>query len=413
MLRRRTVLGGTLLGGLAAASVGRAARAQNEPLLRVGVLTDLSGPYADVSGMGSVACVQQAAREAMAAAPGLKIEVVSADHQNKPDVGAGIAREWFDRGGVDAIVDVPNSAVALAVSGVAREKDRVLLASGAASAELTGAKCSPNTIHWTMDTYMLARVTGTALVAQGKTKWFFLVADYAFGHALERDATRFVQGAHGVVTGSASYPFPGTTDFSSYLVQAQASGAQVLALGNAGNDTVNTIKQAHEFGLTRDGAMTIAAMLTFITDIHSLGLETAQGLVLTTAFYWDLNDRTRGFAQRAGAWKADWRPNMEHAGGYSATLHYARVAQAMGVAEAKKSGVATIARMKATPTDDDAFGPGSIRADGRKLHPALLCQVKAPGESRGGWDLYKVLATVPPEDAFRPLSEGGCKLVAG
>jgi len=404
-LTRRAALVGTAAAALAAARPARA----DSPVLRLGVLTDLSGPYAETGGKGSVICAEQAAAEAMAASPGLRVEVIAADHQNKPDVGAAIARQWFDRDGVDAILDVPNSGVGLAVASVATEKDKVFLITGSATADLTGSKCSPNLVHWTFDTYMLARVTGGSLVEQGLTKWFFLVADYAFGHVLERDATKLIQAAHGSVVGSVAYPFPGTADFSSYLVQAQSSGAQVLGLGNAGHDTINAIKQAHEFGLTQ--SMTIAAMLMFVTDVHALGLPTAQGLVLSETFYWDLNDRTRAFANRMLKRRADWRPNMEQAGSYGGALHYLKTAAAMGPAEAKKSGAATVARMKAMPTDDDAFGPGRIREDGRALHPAYLFRVKKPADSHGPWDLYETVATIPAEQAFRPLSEGGCRLV--
>ena len=400
-----------VLGGLAAAAWPRLAWAQSSTLVRLGVLTDLSGPYRDTAGAGSVACCQQAAAEAMAAHGDLRVEVVQADHQNKPDIGAGIARQWFDTGGVDAIVDVPNSAVGLAVAGVAREKDKVFLATGAATADLTGPKCAPTTVHWTFDTWMLSRSNGGALVAAGKTTWFFLVADYAFGQALERDATTFIEKAGGTVLGSVRYPFPQTTDFSSYLLQAQQSGARVLALANAGQDTTNAIKQAADFGLTK-GGMTIAAMLMFIPDVHGLGLKAAQGLTLTETFYWNMNDRTHAFYRRvASRMPEDWRPDMEHAGSYAAPLHYLKAAADMGPAEAKKSGAAAVARMKAMPTDDDAFGSGRIREDGRKLHPAYLFQVKSPEESRGPWDYYKLIATTPADAAARPLAEDHCPMV--
>ncbi len=405
-LTRRAVLAGALAAG---APVG-GARAAAAPVLRLGVMTDLSGPYRDTAGPGSVACARQAAEEAMAALPGLRVEIVQADHQNKPDIGAGIARQWFDRDGVDAIIDVPNSGVGLAVAEVARAKDRVFLITGAGSADLTGTHCAPTSVHWTFDSYMLSRSNGGALVAAGRRTWFFITADYAFGHALQRDATAFIDGAGGRVVGSVAYPFPATTDFSSFLVQAKASGAQVLALANAGADTINCIKQAQEFGL--GGGVTIAAMLMFIPDVHALGLATAQGLTLTETFYWDLNDRTRAFTARVRPkMPADWRPDMEHAGSYAAPLHYLKAAHDMGVAAAKTSGAATVARMKAMPTDDDAFGPGRIRADGRKLQPAYLFQVKTPGESAGPWDLYKLIATTPAEEAARPLAQGGCGFI--
>lgn len=409
---RRLLLGGASV--LAAAPVA-AARVQGAPpVLRLGVLTDLSGPYRDTSGSNSVACVRQAVQEAQAALPSLKVEVLQADHQNKADVGATVARRWFDRDGVDAVVDVPNSAVALAVAEVAREKDKVCLASGAATTDLTGPRCSPNTIHWGFDSYMLARSLGGALTRAGRDSWFFLVADYALGHALQRDATALIEAAGGRVAGAVRYPFPQTTDFSSFLLQAQATGAKVLGLANAGGDTTNAIKQAAEFGLMRRGerGMTIGAMLMFISDVHALGLRAAQGLVLTESFYWNLDDRTRAFTRRVQpVLGTDTRPNMDHAACYAASLHYLKAAADLGAAEAKRSGAATVSRMKAMPADDDAFGAGRIRDDGRKLHPAHLFEVKSPEESRGAWDYYKPLATTPAEDAARPLAQGGCFLV--
>jgi branched-chain amino acid transport system substrate-binding protein len=405
---RRSLLGASLV----AATGARAGRAQPAPTLRLGVLTDLSGPYRDTAGPGSVAGVRQAAEEAMAGFPGLTVEVLQGDHQNKPDIGATLAREWFDRDGVDAIVDVPNSGVGLAVAQVAREKDRIFLASGAATVDLTGVHCAPTTVHWTFDTYMQARSTAGALVAAGRDSWFLLVADYAFGHAMQRDVTALVEQAHGRIAGAVRYPFPQTTDFSAFMVQAQASGAKVLGLANAGADTTNCIKQATEFGLTQ-GGVSVAALLMFISDVHTLGLAAAQGLLLTEAFYWDLNERTRALSRRIQAkMPADWRPDMEHAGSYGASLHYLKVAAAMGAAEAKQSGAATVARMKATPTDDDAFGPGRIRADGRLLHPAYLFRVKTPAESSGPWDYYNLVTTTPPEQAARSLADGKCPMVA-
>ncbi|CAH2600753.1 ABC transporter substrate-binding protein [Rhodovastum atsumiense] len=405
---------GALCGALAAAVPLSRARGQDAAVLRLGVLTDLSGPFRDTAGPGAVAGVRLAAEEAQAALPGLRVEVLQADHQNKADVGAGIARQWFDRDDVDAIVDVPNSAVGLAIAGVAQEKDKVFLATGAATTDLTGPRCAPTTVHWTFDTYMLARSTGGALVQAGHDRWFFLVADYALGHSLQRDATGVIEAAKGRVLGAVRYPFPQTTDFSSFLLQAQSSGARVLALANAGADTINAIKQAAEFGLTRPGAggMRIAAMLIFIGDVHALGLRAAQGLLLTESFYWDLDDRTRDFTRRIlPKMRPDWRPNMEHAGSYAGALHYLKAAHALGAAAAKRSGSATVARMKAMPTDDDAFGPGHIREDGRKLHPAHLFMVKSPAESRGPWDYYKRVATTPAEQAARPLGAGGCPML--
>jgi branched-chain amino acid transport system substrate-binding protein len=408
---RRGLLGTTLAASVLSAP--RLVRAQTSPTIRIGVLTDLSGPYRETAGPGSVAGAKLAAEEAMAAAPGLTVDVIQADHQNKPDVGVTIAREWLDRGEVDAIVDVPNSGVGLAVAQVVREKDKVFLITGAGSVDLTGARCAPTSVHWTFDTYMQARSTGGAVVKQGKDSWFLLVADYAFGHAIQRDLTALVEQSGGRINGAVRYPFPQTSDFSSFLVQAQSSGAKVLGLANAGADTINCIKQAHEFGLTQGGAMTIAAFLMFVGDVHTLGLDAAQGLLLTESFYWDLNDRTRAFTKRiAPKMRADWRPNMEHAGAYGAVLHYLKAAHAMGAAEARKSGTATVDRMKAMPTDDDAFGQNTIRTDGRLLHPAYLFQVKTPAESSGAWDYYKLLATTPSEQAARSLEDGKCPMLA-
>ena len=387
------------------------ARAQAANTVKIGVLNDQSGLYRDVNGPGSVACTRQAIADFGAAAKGINVEVLVADHQNRPDVGVNIARQWIDRDGVDVILDVPTSSVALAVNNVVREKNKVFLNSSAATSDLTGAQCSPNTIHWTYDTYMLAKSTGGAMVRAGGDTWFFITADYAFGHALERDTSAFIRAAGGRILGNVRTPFPGTTDFSSFLLQAQASRAKVIGLANAGGDTINSIKQAAEFGLTRRGVK-LAALLLFISDVHSLGLQTAQGLVCTETFYWNLNDRTRAFTQRVlPSMPQGLRPGMAQAGCYSAVLHYLKAVADMGVAAAKADGAAAVTRMKAMPTDDDAFGRGSIRADGRRLCPAYLLEVKTPAESRGPWDYYKVLQTTAGEDAFRPLNEGNCALV--
>ncbi len=404
---RRGLLAST--AGFAALGVGDAP-AQAEPVIRLGVMSDFSGPYRDWSGPTTLACVNQAAAEMRLQHPNLRIEVLQADHQNKPDVGANTAREWFDRREVDAIIDVNNSAVGLAVSGVAREKNKVFLASGASTAALTGAQCSPNTVHWTYDTYMLAKSTSQAMVRNGGDTWFFITADYAFGHQIERDATQFVQQAGGRVLGAVRYPFPQTTDFSSQMLQAQASGAKVLALANAGNDTVNCVKQAQEFGLGRRGVR-VALMLAYLTDIHTMGLQTAQGLVLAESFYWDLNDRTRAFMDRVRGSLAGKCPNQMNAGGYASVVHYLKAVADMGAAQAKASGLEAVQRMKAMPTDDDCFGRGSIRADGRKMHPAYLFEVKKPAESKAPFDYYKLVGTTQAEDAFRPMAEGGCPLV--
>jgi branched-chain amino acid transport system substrate-binding protein len=308
---------------------------------------------------------------------------------------------------VDLIVEVANSGVALAIANVAQEKNKVYLNSGAATSDLSGKSCNANTIHWVYDTYMLAQSTGGAMVKAGGDSWFFITADYAFGKALQRDTTEFVTAAAGKVVGSVAYPFPGTSDFSSYLIQAQASGAKVLGIANAGADTINTIKQAKEFGIT----MRLAGLLMFLTDVHSLGLEVAQGIALTDSFYWDMNSRARAFSDRFSEQLKGVRPTMVHAGVYSSTLHYLKAASAMGVAQIKADGAASVARLKAMPTDDDCFGPGSIRLDGRKIHPSYLWEVKKPSESKGPWDYYKPVASTPADRAFRPLDKGGCSLV--
>ncbi|NOG70965.1 ABC transporter substrate-binding protein [Roseicella sp. DB1501] len=398
---------GVLAAGAAMTMGGLpAARAQGSQTIRIGVMNDMSGPYRDAAGPGSVALTQQAVQDF--GSRGFAVEVLQADHQNKPDLGASIARQWFDQG-VDVVADLPTSSVALAVNQIAREKNKVHLNSGAATSDLTGPQCSPNTVHWTYDTYMLAKSTGAAIVKSGGTSWFFITADYAFGHALERDTGNFVRAQGGSVVGGARYPFPATTDFSAFLLQAQASGAKVLGLASASTDTVNAIKGAREFGLQR--RMKIAALLMGLPDVKSLGLESGQGLLLTEPFYWDLNDRTRALTQRVQAKNQNRPPAMEPAGCYGMVLHYLKAVADMGVAAAKASGAEAVARMKAMPTDDDAFGPGSIRADGRKIHPSYLFQVKTPAESRGPWDLYTLGATTAAEEAFRPLAEGGCPLV--
>jgi branched-chain amino acid transport system substrate-binding protein len=392
---------------VAAATPAGLARAQAQPTIKVGCLTDLSGPYKDLGGPVATAAVHQAVEDAGISGKGFSVEVLQADHQNKPDIGAGLARQWYDRDGVDLIVEVANSGVALAVAGVAREKNKAYINSGAATSDLTGSQCNANTLHWVYDTFMLAKSTGGALVKSGGTSWYFITADYAFGKALQRDTTAFVEGAGGKVLGGVTYPFPGTTDFSSLLIQAQSSGAKVLGLANAGADTINTIKQAKEFGIK----MQLAGLLIFISDVHSLGLETAQGIAVTNAFYWDGNDRTRAFSKRFQPKAPSVRPTMVHAGVYSSTLHYLKVAAQVGAAKMKSDGAAAIAAMKAVQADDDCFGVSTIRADGRVIHPAYLWQVKTPAESKGPWDYYKPLATTPADQAFRPLDQGGCSLV--
>ena len=390
-----------------AATPLRPARAQR-PRVRIGVLNDQSGPYRDTTGMTSVACTRQAVVDF--GDHGIDVDVLSADHQNKPDVGAGIARQWIDNDEVDVIADVPTSSVALAVAEVCRQKDKVHLNASATAVALTGEQCSPNTIVWSFDTYMMAVSSGAAAVKAGGDSWFFITANYAFGHSLEEQTSLQVKKAGGTVKGAIRYPFPDTTDFSSFLTQAQSSGAKVLGLANAGGDTVNSVKQAHEFGLQARG-MRIAPMLMFITDVHALGLEIAAGLTVTESFYWDLNERTRAFAKRVLLNSPRNYPNQAHASSYSSTLHYLKVVADMSVGVARKSGAATVARMKAMPTEDDAFGRGSIRSDGRGLFPAYLFRVKTKAESTGEWDLYTLLATTPAADTARPLAESGCKMV--
>jgi branched-chain amino acid transport system substrate-binding protein len=405
-LTRRSAL--TTVAAAAALPIIRPARAQ-APTIKIGVLNDQSGPYTNTSGVTGIVCAKQALEDFGVSAKGLNVEVISADHQNKPDLAVSIARQWFDRDGVDMLLDVPTSSVALALQSVVREKNKVYLNTGAASSALTGEQCSPNFISWNYDTYMLARSTGGAMVKAGGDSWYFVTADYAFGKQLQADTSALVAKSGGKILGAAQYPFPGTTDFSSFLVQAQSSGAKVLGLANAGGDTVNSIKQAAEFGLNK--SMKIAALLMFINDVHALGLDTAQGLNLTESFYWDLNDRTRAFTKRVLPKTPNNYPNMDHAGNYSGTLHYLKAVADMGAAEAKKDGVATINRMKAMPVEDDCFGKTKIREDGRNLVPSYLFEVKKPSESKGPWDYYKLVASTPGDEAFRPLADGHCSFV--
>jgi branched-chain amino acid transport system substrate-binding protein len=358
-----------------------------------------------------VVCAQQAIADFVAAgAPGFEVQLISADHQNKPDIGVSIARQWLDRDGVDMILDVPTSSVALAVAAVVREKNKVCVNSGGGTADLTGVQCTPNLVHWTYDTYMLSRSTASQLVRLGGKKWFFITADYVFGQQLERDAAAFVKSNGGTVVGRAAYPFPETTDFSSYLLQAQSAGADVIGFASAGNDTVNGVKQAHEFGL--NAKMKLAALLAHPTDIDAIGPELAQGLFLTSSFYWDMNAGTRRFTKTViDRMPQKHPPNMIQAGCYSGTLHYLKAVKAMGAAAAKQSGAAAVAHMKSMPTADDVFGPGSIRIDGRAEFPVYLFKAKAPKDIKATWDVLDLVATTPADQAWRPLSEGGCPLV--
>lgn len=386
------------------------ARAEDRKLVRIGVLGDQSGPYRDISGPTAIACVRQAIEDFNPASKGFDVSVVTGDHQNKADIGLSLAREWYDRGDVDMIVDVPNSAVALAVSVLTRERNKVFVDATAATADLTGSQCTPNTIHWTYDTGMLANVMCRTLTHGPEDTWFFITADYAYGHAMQRDATRIIQAQGGKVVGGVTYPFPSTTDFSSFLITAQASNAKYIALANAGNDTVTSIKQAGEFGIGHTGPK-VVGMQVFLPDVEAMGLELAQGLALTETFYWDLNDRTRAFTKRVLAKSGGEYPCMSQAGSYSGTLHYLKAVAALGVERSRKDGTAVVGQMKAMPTDDDAFGPGSVRADGLGQHPAYLFQVKSPAESKGHTDCYKLLDTIPADKAFKTLAESGCALV--
>jgi branched-chain amino acid transport system substrate-binding protein len=378
----------------------------SDNVVKIGVLNDRSGLYADLSGQGSVIAAQMAAEDYGAAAKGVKVEIIGADHQNKPDIGSNIARQWLDIDKVDVIVDVPNSGVALAVNEIVREKNKVYLNSGAGTSDLTGKACSPNTVHWTYDTWALANGTGKAVVQSGGDTWFFIVADYAFGQTLERETSAVVTANGGKVLGSVRHPLS-TADFSSYLLQAQSSKAEVIGLANAGTDLTNSIKQAGEFGIIQ-GGQNLAGLLVFITDVHGIGLQAAQGLVLTEAFYWDLNDGTRAWSKRFAERNGGKYPTMIHAGVYSAVLHYLKAVEAL---KSDADGAKVVAEMKRTPTDDPLLGKGTIREDGRKIHDMFLFQVKKPAESKAPYDYYTLRATIPAAEAFRPLDQGNCPLV--
>jgi branched-chain amino acid transport system substrate-binding protein len=403
---RRALLVG--LGALTWCSSGFGAHAEDAAPLRLGVLTDMSSLYADITGPGSVAAAKMAVEDFLASPHKIKrsIEVISGDHMNKADAGANITREWIDRSGVDAVIDVPNSAVALAVRNVVQQKNRVLLVSGASSSDLTGKSCSPNLIHWTYDTYALSSGVARAIVASGGKSWFTLTADYAFGHAMEQEIKSVVQQLGGSVVGGVRTPI-NTQDFSSFLLQAQASKAQIVALVNAGGDTINSIKQSVEFGVAAGGQRVVATVL-YLSDVHSLGLKVAQGLQFTEAFYWDLNDGTRDFAKRFAPRNNGRYPTAIQAGVYGEVLHYLKAVDALGSSD---DGKVVVEKMKKLPTDDSLFGKGTIRADGRKLHNMYLFEVKKPDESKYPWDYYKVIKTIPPSEAFRPLEEGGCDFV--
>jgi branched-chain amino acid transport system substrate-binding protein len=391
-------IAGTFVAGTAHGQI-------SDNVIKIGVLSDMSSLYTDLAGAGSVLAAKMAVEDSGIEKRGYKVEYVSADHQNKPDIGSAIARQWYDTDKVDVIVDVPNSGVALAVSQITKDKGKAFLAVGPGTSDLTGKACSPNTVHWAYDTWMLANGTGTAMTKQGGDTWFFITADYAFGQALERDTTAAVQKAGGKVLGSVRAPI-NNQDFSSFLLQAQSSKAKVIGLANAGGDTTNSIKQAAEFGIVK-GGQSLAGLLVFLTDIHALGLQTAQGLIFTETFYWDMNDQTRAFAKRFAPLDKGIHPTMVHAGVYSSVLHYLKAVEALK----SDDGTKVIAKMKEMPTDDPLFGKGSIRVDGRKIHPAYLVEVKKPAESKAPWDYYKIRATIPADQAFRPMADGGCSLV--
>jgi branched-chain amino acid transport system substrate-binding protein len=398
------LLGTALVLGLA---TGASAQTMDK-VVKIGSLSDQSSLYADVGGPGSTVAAEMAVEDSGLRKEGWTIDVISGDHQNKPDVGVNVARQWYDVDKVDVIVDVPNSGVALAVSNLTKEKNKIFLNSGAGTSDLTNKQCTPNTIHWTYDTYNLAHGTGGAMTKAGGDTWFFLTADYAFGAALERDTSEVVKEAGGKVLGSVKHPL-NTSDFSSFLLQAQASKAKVIGLANAGGDTTNAIKQAAEFGIV-SGGQKLAGLLVFISDIHALGLNTAQGLNLTETFYWDMNDQTRAFSKRfAEKMKNKSMPTMVHAGVYSAVTHYLKVLKAQG--GNSHDGAKIVAAMKAMPTDDPLFGKGSIQPNGRKIHPAYLFEVKKPSESKGPWDYYKLVATIPADQVFTPLDKSSCPLL--
>ena len=378
--------------------------AQNGPV-KIGVMNDQSGIYADLSGLGGVEAARMAIQDFGGKVLNQPIEMISADMQNKADVAANLANRWYDDENVDVIVDMPNSAAALAVQGIAAQKKKLFLVSTGATSDLTGSKCSPYTAHWTYDTYALAAGTARTLIKDGALKWYFITADYAFGHALQSDTTKFINAAGGQVVGSALAPFP-TQDFSSFLLSANGSNADVVALANAGGDTINAIKQAREFNFFQKGGKRLAALLMFISDVNSLGLNTAQGTILTTGFYWDLDDASRAWSKKFFE-RRHAMPTMTQAGVYSAVTHYLKAVQAAGT----KDSLAVMKKMQEMPVNDFFAKNGKLRVDGRMVHDMYLVEVKSPGESKYPWDYYKILRTIPGDQAFRPLQDGGCPLV--
>jgi branched-chain amino acid transport system substrate-binding protein len=373
--------------------------------IKLGVLTDLTGPYVDSSGKGAVVATEMAVEDNKELLAGHHVTVISADHQSKADIGASIARQWLDRENVDAIVNVPNSAIGLAVQQVTRERKKIFLITGAASDDLTGKACSPTTAHWTEDAYALAAGVTKSVLKQGGDTWFFITADYAFGHAVQAQATKFIEQGGGKVIGSVRHPV-GETDQASFMLQAMASGAKVIAFANGGTDTVNSLKQAHEFHVGQDGKQRIAGVGLFITDAHAVGLEIAQGLTFVTGFYWDQNDATRAWSKRYFA-RMGAMPTREHAETYAAVNHYLKSV----VAEGSTDGMRVITRMKSMPVNDFMATNGVLRADGRMMSRVYLAQVKKPEESKYPWDYYRILAEIAPGDAFRPLDEGNCPFI--
>lgn len=397
----------TLVGAVAALalSAGTASAQFSDNKVKIGVLTDLSGTYSDLAGQGSVLAAQMAIEDFGGKLNGAPIELVSADHQNKADIASSIARKWYDTEQVDAIFDLVTTAAAVAVREVSREKGRIDMNSGAGSTVLTNDKCSATGFHWTYDVYAMAVGTGNAVVKQGGDSWFFLTADYAFGHDLEAQTAKVVKANGGTVKGSVRHPFP-NADFSSFLLQAQASGAKIIGLANAGSDTINAIKQAKEFGITQAG-QSLAGLLVFISDVHSLGLDTAQGMMLTTGYYWDRDEASRAFAKRWSEKMKGRMPTMVHAGVYSSVLHYLR-----SVEKAKTDeGVKVAEQIRTLPIKDFFAVNGKVRADGRMVHDMYLAQVKKPSESKGPWDYYNILRTIPGDEAFKPLADSTCALV--
>ena len=404
----KTKLIASLLLGTALSLALASGASADDKVVKIGALSDQSGLYADLGGPGSTLAAQMAVEDSGLKGKGWNIDIISGDHQNKPDIGTSIARQWADVEKVDAIVDVPNSGVALAVNNVAKEKNLVYINSGAATSDLTNAQCTPNTVHWTYDTYMLAHTTGQALVKAGGDTWFFLTADYAFGAALERDTTAVITANGGKVVGGVKHPL-NTSDFSSFLLQAQSSKAKIIGLANAGGDTTNSIKQAAEFGIVK-GGQKLAALLLFLTDVKAIGLETAQGLNFTETFYWDMNDQTREFSKKfAARMKNSAPPTMVQAGVYAGLMHYFKALEALG--GNPHDGVKVVEKMKSMPTDDPLFGKGAIQPNGRVIHSAYLFEVKKPSESKAPWDFYKLVGTVPGDQAFTPLSESKCALL--